>query len=690
MKTRILETVGIGVLATLATANAAFAQEFLNANISVSHSATPAGAPKNVTSTGGQFLTAGPATIFSVDSIFGPTVLFRPTSSGPPTNLNQSPFFFSLTPARTALSSNQSFNLFTADDIAAFLGANQDMDFSEFEVDITEDCFRNPIVEPNFGVPASTVLQLCDAISLRVDLSNNVTVTMTGAEDNPDLTFTIPAAGITFTSNLAQDRDDAMAQFGDFLQTGGRNQQVAAALLGRPAGSTLPLGSLPTAGTFLTFSANIMRSAAGSTQFDPPQSAVSFQRSFAAASFGEVLAYVLVNDGAELEDFGLPAGFELNDSCFRETPTGPVFGRCDAYTFTLGLLGFEATMSGQENNPNMTIVIPEVGVNFTTTGALDTDDAAGQIDDFIEANVTDADLFSALQRVLIANTPNNPVAGNPTSLQGTLVRTGLDLSETSLLLDEDIEGEAAAAAGASASGRGVDTAGWMVGGRVGTVSVGTQDAVFVDVVAERGWRVGEGSRSRLKVSVPFSYADYDDSDGQSTASVRVGYETPLREGRWVLEPSLALGYAFDSGQFAAGALWAAGLSSRYKIAPVGRGHIVIGNAVTYTNTIEIEDGEDNVRTPILANTIFRNGAAYQYPIGERIFGRLGTLRGSYSYTFVEGDEVFLDEYHDVSLSYGIGSREATVRQISEIARIGFTGTFGEDYEAFSLNLGFRF
>jgi hypothetical protein len=57
---------------------------------------------------------------------------------------------------------------------------------------------------------------------------------------------------------------------------------------------------------------------------------------------------------------------------------------------------------------------------------------------------------------------------------------------------------------------------------------------------------------------------------------------------------------------------------------------------------------------------------------------------------LDGDEVFLDAYHDMTVSFGIGSRETSVRQIAEAMRIGASATVGEDFESYSLNLGFRF
>ena len=47
----------------------------------------------------------------------------------------------------------------------------------------------------------------------------------------------------------------------------------------------------------------------------------------------------------------------------------------------------------------------------------------------------------------------------------------------------------------------------------------------------------------------------------------------------------------SSNEVSSGALYLVGVSSRYKLAPVGRGHIIIGNAITYSSSLHIEAGD---------------------------------------------------------------------------------------------------
>jgi len=352
------------------------------------------------------------------------------------------------------------------------------------------------------------------------------------------------------------------------------------------------------------------------------------------------------------------------------------------------VLGIEVNATAAANSTDIAFTVPELDLSFTSSGAIDRDDAIGQFGRYARDNVDNADLSRAYARYLAQTNPSDPLVGNPYSAQGQLTRLGLDLDTPSAALNET-DGK-----GGANRTRVDDTAGWMIGGRTGYLSSAGQGAEFVDAVFERGFRVREGSRARLKFSVPASYIHYEssgagrhDSSDTATFGLRTALELPLIDGKWVVEPSAAASAFYSSNVVSSGALYSVGISSRYKIAPIGRGHIVIGNAVNYSSTLEIEAGD--FASPKISNTSVRNGIAYQVPYG-RFLGRQGTMRASYTYTHLFGDDVLVNDYHEVSLSYGVASREASVKQVGEVLRFGLNGAFGHDFTAVSLTAGYRF
>lgn len=543
------------------------------------------------------------------------------------------------------------------------------------EFDFFSDCRTGPVnIAPAVAplamaspvtLTAGFTLGACDRFD-GIGRLNGLDATLSSAENSTALRLVIPSVGYDFTTpNTTVRRRESVRLLEDNFFASGKAPMLAAKLLGKPDGFVLPSGELPQEGTLITGEVTV--------------GAVT--RTFAIDSPAQVAAYYLVNKDARPSTFGLP----YDDDCFR-TGAGPLTGLCPAASLKLSVLGVEVTATVPANSTDVTFTAPSLSLSFTSSGAADRDDALGQFFDHAAETVAREDLTRAYARYLAANSPSDPLVGNPFSAQGQLNRASLDLDAPSEGLEESKD----SGGGGGGRARPDDPAGWMVGGRVGHLSSAGQSAEFVDAVVERGFRVFEGSRSRLKVSMPLSYIHYGGrAAGGETATfgLRTSLEVPLVQGRWVVEPSAAVSAFYSSDVVSSGALYSVGVSSRYKIAPIGRGHIVIGNAVNYSSTLEIEAG--NFATPKISNTAVRNGIAYQLPYG-RFLGRQGTVRASYTYTHLFGDAVRVDDYHEVSINYGVASREAAVKQVGETLRFGLNGAFGHDFTAVSLTAGYRF
>jgi len=158
---------------------------------------------------------------------------------------------------------------------------------------------------------------------------------------------------------------------------------------------------------------------------------------------------------------------------------------------------------------------------------------------------------------------------------------------------------------------------------------------------------------------------------------------PVIDGRWVVEPSGRLGLLLVNN-VSSGALYSVGISSRYKIAPIGRGHIVIGNAINYSRRCRSSRG---LRLAEDLEHRVRNGIAYQSP--TPVFGRQGTVRASYTYTTCSATTCWSRTTTSVAeLRRGVprGLGEADRRDPA----FGLNGAFGHDFTAVSLTAGYRF
>ena len=258
------------------------------------------------------------------------------------------------------------------------------------------------------------------------------------------------------------------------------------------------------------------------------------------------------------------------------------------------------------------------------------------------------------------------VADGPNSIQFQSYRAALDLASI------DVEG----ADRFSITGD-ADT----VGG-AGTYFDSTGvDGERVEGKYEKRWRPFEGQRTRALIDLPVQATVLNGSgDVAGGALLSGGLEIPVQPN-WSISPRAAFGGAAGSDAFGDdGVTGTVSATSRYRFPQVGRGDLVLGNMIAYTGDSAL--GRNNV--------VFRNGIAYQWPLKQMMFGRQVSVRASYVNTYIAGDAVGIDLYHEVALNFGVRLREQDIRNKFEALRFGILYTNASDYNAVTLTVGYRF
>ncbi len=310
---------------------------------------------------------------------------------------------------------------------------------------------------------------------------------------------------------------------------------------------------------------------------------------------------------------------------------------------------------------------------FSFTGAT-RDDAFDALEEAVESedSPTSQAFLGCLSRAFIFS-PADPLAGNPNSLQASLTRSALDLTN-----------------GDSAIEEGANTAGdpWIVGATYTRGSAGRFDIDRLDGRVQRSFRVLEGNRALLKFDLPFNYSRLN---GSSVYSVQVGLglEVPVIAQRWSLEPRIAYGVVASRDAGSVGHIAQASLTSRYVVQGLGRGRLVIGNMIGYSQTLDPPVTEANIN-PEIKNISLRNGVAYEFPLKSRIGGRMSSLRASYGFTNYFGDELRNNSFHEASLSFGLRGREESIRAARDLIRFNLNTTQARGYSSYTAGLGFRF
>jgi hypothetical protein len=349
------------------------------------------------------------------------------------------------------------------------------------------------------------------------------------------------------------------------------------------------------------------------------------------------------------------------------------------------LRGATALAGYQQNSPTLTIsVVSPTGqvinrqdgtpCTFAFQGAtrqasFDAFDEA--IDD--ENTPTSQALLGCLGRAFTRFSPADPLAGNPNSLQASLTRNALDLTNGDSLIEE-----------------GANTAGdpWIIGATYTRGSAGRFDIDRFDGRIQRGFRVLEGNRALLKFDLPINYARINRTKVYS-AQLGLGLEVPVIAQRWSLEPRIGYGVVYSEDAGSVGHILQGTITSRYVLQGVGRGRLVIGNMIGYGQTLDPPGTNANIN-PDVKNISLRNGLAYELPLKMRVGGRLSSVRGSYAFTNYFGDDLRNNSFHEASLSFGLRGREESVRATRDLVRLNFNTVQAQGYQSYTAGLGFRF
>lgn len=352
---------------------------------------------------------------------------------------------------------------------------------------------------------------------------------------------------------------------------------------------------------------------------------------------------------------------------FSATTPGEVLGNFRG-------IGLELTYP-VSNPANVLFEIPEIGFSRAFTAGATREENEDALVDYLESNADG--ILTDILNSLAANTATDPVAGNPTSLQGQSIASDYG------------------------SGTGLNE----VNNSQGVASTGDERAKNLLGAAARLGRYTSDGVSQTVFELPLSYtiplADprygivldapitYVDTDGAESYSLSLGagLRVPVFDN-WTLTPAVRVGATGSIDLGSAAFLYSASLTSSYRWS-MGSFDWELGNMVGYTETSgAIESGDLEIEYD-LQNTVTKNGISVSKPTSRRLFGESTTWQFSIANTQIFGDDVFIENYTDVAFSYGTVASQNGLTWDS--FRLGLTYTFtNEDYEGFRLNFGYQF
>lgn len=282
--------------------------------------------------------------------------------------------------------------------------------------------------------------------------------------------------------------------------------------------------------------------------------------------------------------------------------------------------------------------------------------------------------------------PLQLTCGSPDSANFKAIADALDMD-----FDFDVEGDS-------------DT----IGGAATYWDMANENGQRFDLKYAKGMQLSEGSRTRLVLTGTARYLTVADTVGglagghgnlnALSLSVGAGVQIPVQPNWWLTPRISYTATAASRGIGGDNEVAAATLASNYRFAGLGRGEFTMGNLVGYTQTIRTGiTAQDSANYIKQQNWWFRNGIAYQLPLGGRMFGRQTSLRTSYVFTQGVKDTMAFKQVHEAAINFGFRMRETEQRAGSDLLRVGLLYTHAKneyfknaDYDSLTLTVGYRF
>jgi hypothetical protein len=344
-------------------------------------------------------------------------------------------------------------------------------------------------------------------------------------------------------------------------------------------------------------------------------------------------------------------------------------------TATLNIRGLSATASYANASTTLRFVVPSAGIDISFTGAT-RDDSQTQFKNFLLKN--GGSLMTALLQQVVASSPVDPVAGNPSSLQNSMAASDFNIGTGIGLQGSEIPGGAIANAGLLGQPNLVSA-----GGDVGIVNSGGYTSTVVSLPIRYTIPLAD-PRYAVTIDLPLTWVDTQGANS-AFASLGVSLRIPVLTN-WYITPGVRGGVAGSIDLGAAAIQYSGSVASRYDIYFHDL-DITVGDAVAVAKTAPLSVGTISVNYD-LTNELFTNGLQVEGSLPYTIFGDPTSWQAYGADTYVTGSKVYVDHYDEIGFT--VGTRHGRNGQDWNSLRIGAGFTFGSHYTAYKAGFTYRF
>lgn len=346
---------------------------------------------------------------------------------------------------------------------------------------------------------------------------------------------------------------------------------------------------------------------------------------------------------------------------YKDGSLDEIFAGYNSGVDSTGWLNFRGIeMKFEFTSGNLKFTVPSIGIDETFNGG-DQKTSFRQFRDWLKNNHNN--LLTKILKSTVADTPYDMVAGNPNSLMANMADNTFQRGGGGVL------GNFLSYLSPDAS-----THHFKFNGD-------SKKATVYSLPMGKTFKFDNGSK--LMFDMPIYYTDMDGSASYS-AQLGMAYMIPVikKEGfKWNLTPGIRGGAVYSEDMLSGGLLYSGSITSHMSL-PVGAFTYGLTNMVGYIRDFSIEAAGYEVDYD-LKNMVYKNGVSLDYALNDK-----WSTGASYSYTFYTGSDLFIEDYHDITLSLTRKFREGSL--FSGMAFVGNYSFDGDDYYAYRLGINFLF
>lgn len=309
--------------------------------------------------------------------------------------------------------------------------------------------------------------------------------------------------------------------------------------------------------------------------------------------------------------------------------------------------------------------VPELGIYEEFHGAT-REESRRAFSDFMKKN--GGGILNRIMKRLVAESANDPIAGNPNSLMGQMVANDFANGFTSLVSNVGSKEENSS-----------NLIG--IGARLTSIKQDGLRNSSLTIPLSYTIRSDIDPRRQLIFNLPLTYTQVDKAQAYNLG-FGVAYRLPITD-EWTLTPSAGYGATGSKDLGAYGQALSAAITSSYVIS--GNGYdIAIGNMVGLYKTLKLEAGGYSYN-PDIQNVVFRNGIMFSQPVNA--FGRKMSIEYSLIDTRYTGTKLYNEGYDEIGVTLGTNKNASSARSF---LRAGASYLFSPKSKGFTLNLGYWF